>query len=176
MLNDLIFVGGQFLHPLAQFIDAHNQIDRLNFTDLRKFYDLQFELLRNNFMPRLNKIGTKKTVIFASAFYNSGLRNFDFNNKTQPEIDDFLTIRVDYNNKLRRLVDQYENLVFFEASDASAHPVNGQGLLGDDIHKFKGRGDPDREVPPSLYADIQFLYNYVCNKQLYPNDEKYCCS
>lgn len=94
-------------------------------------------MLNSNFLPALESIAETRTVIFASAFYNSGFSTFDLNKKSKPEIYDYLALRSDYNNKLKRLVKSYENFIFFEASEENAFPVNGHDLLPDNVHKFK---------------------------------------
>ena len=101
-------------------------------------------------------------------------------------IRDFDIARVEYNEKIKKIISDHDNIYWLGANSESAKPVDGNVFLVDGMHKYPYSDDLskipktkyDEEfnyLPPSLYYDIQRIYNLICNSKMFKNLNNTCC-
>lgn len=62
-----------------------------------------------------------------------------------------------YNHKMSLLASQYKNMYFMSVNQQTVNGPHGEILTADFTHKLIPNGPP--QIPPSLNADLQFIYN-----------------
>ena len=175
----VLVLGEQFAHPRQRAFNTKQGVD-----DLRKNGEIQLEIIKNQLIPTLKKFSPDTMIIFTSAML---LTKFDWRFKLEKDmINDFNAVRVEFNEKLKQAISGHDNIYWFGANSKSAEPVEGNHFLVDGIHKFPngvstvedskkiGFTEQFNFSPPSLYYDIQRIYNLMCNNDT-ETDDNICC-
>ena len=175
----ILILGEQFAHPRQRVVSTKQGV-----INLRKYADVQIEIIQTKLIPTLKKFPPDTLIIFTSAFV---LTKFDVIYKLKADLaNDFDAVRVEFNEKLKRAISGHDNIYWFGANSKSAEPVDNRNFLVDGIHKFpnglsgvedskkRGYSEEFNFLPPSLYYDLQRIFNLMCNNNT-ETDDNICC-
>ena len=175
---EVLILGEQFAHPRQR---AFNTVKGLN--DLRKYTDIQVDVIQNKLIPVLKKFPPDTLIVFTSSFIMTKFDSELIKNGKTDLVRDFDAVRVEFNEKLKQAITGHDNIYWLGANSVSAKPVDDHVFLVDGIHKFPLHYDSNKIgyikefnfLPPSFYYDVQRIYNLMCNNEMFSSDN-ICCA